>query len=86
VSRKSGAIHTLSYARNQLAITDEMKSASTPLYVVEVEVTRPINAQVGVVGEQGAAVGGGNQLHFIMPPSARPSTFTYVVGTGRVLR
>lgn len=79
-------VPNVSYARNQLAITTEMKSATTPLYVVEVQVTRPINAQVGVVGEQGAAAGGGNQLHFILPPGERPQVFQYVAGTGRVLR
>lgn len=52
-------------------------------YVVELEITQPINAQVGVVGAQGTAQGGGNQLHFIIPPQDRVSVFK-VIG-GRVL-
>lgn len=66
------------YARNQLAITPLMKENVG--YVIEVEITRPIYAQVGVVGGQGAAVGGGNQLHFIIPPSERTSTFKFISG------
>ena len=69
------------YARNQLAITSEMKPNAG--YVVEVVITQPINAQVGVVGSQGAAQGGGNQLHFVIPPQDRVSVFK-VIG-GRVL-
>ncbi|MDA7418214.1 DUF637 domain-containing protein [Xenophilus arseniciresistens] len=73
------------YARNQLAITTDMKPSSMQLYVIEVQVTKPINAQVGVVGAQGAAAGGGNQLHFFLPPADRSSVFSYVAGSGRAL-
>jgi len=66
------------YARNQLAITREMKSDVG--YVIEVEVARPVNAQIGVVGTQGSAAGGGNQLHFIIPPGERTSVFKVVGG------
>jgi len=69
------------YARNQLAITPEMKSNVG--YVIDVEITKPINAQVGVVGSQGASSGGGNQLHFYIKPQDRSGAFK-VVG-GRVL-
>jgi hypothetical protein len=64
------------YARNELALTQEMKGNVG--YVVEVEITRPINAQVGVVGGQGTAAGGGNQLHFIIPLQDRASVFKVV--------
>lgn len=72
------------YARNQLAITSEIKANVG--YVVEVKVTQPINAQVGVVGVQPGAVGGGNQLHFLVPPSQRGGVFEYVVGSGKALQ
>jgi hypothetical protein len=48
------------YARNQLAITSSMKKDVG--YVIDLEITRPVYAQVGVVGEQGAAIGGGTRL------------------------
>jgi len=64
------------YARNQLAISSDMKPNAG--YVIEVEITKPINAQVGVVGAQGSASGGGNQLHFIIQPSDRASAFKVV--------
>lgn len=72
------------YARNQLAITPEFKQNVG--YVVEVEITRPIQAQIGVVGSQGGtAGGGGNQLNFLMPRDDRSAVFKYVQGSGRVL-
>ena len=49
-------------------------------YVVEVEITKPINAHVGVVGAQGQAVGGGNQLHFILSAVDRSSVFKVIGG------
>lgn len=64
------------YARNQLAITQGMRNNAG--YVIEVEITRPVYAQVGVVGGQGTAVGGGNQLHFVVPPGERVSTFKFI--------
>jgi hypothetical protein len=63
------------YARNQLAITSGMKSDVS--YVVELELTQPVNAKIGVVGGQGSAVGGGNQVHLLMPDEAK-STFKLV--------
>jgi len=71
------------YARNQLAITTAMKDNVE--YVIEVEIIKPINALVGVVGPQGSANGGGNQLHFILHPADRSSVFKYVPNSGRVL-
>ena len=64
------------YARNQLAITKSMKADAD--YVVEVEITRPVYAQVGVVGTQAGATGGGNQLHFVVPAGERASTFKVI--------
>lgn len=52
------------YARNQLAITNEFKKDVS--YVIEVEITKPVQAQVGVVGKQTGSVGGGNQLNFVI--------------------
>jgi hypothetical protein len=66
------------YARNQLAITQNMKTNVG--YVIEVEITRPIYAQVGVVGGQGAAIGGGNQLHLVVPLSERATVFKFISG------
>ncbi|KGF78164.1 hypothetical protein IA69_32030, partial [Massilia sp. JS1662] len=74
------------YARNQLAITSDLTAKSGPLYVVDVQVTRAINAQVGTVGAQGTASGGGNQLHFFVPRDDRTGVFRYVVGSGRALQ
>lgn len=71
------------YARNQLAITAGMKGNVG--YVIEIEITKPINAHVGVVGPQGSATGGGNQLHFILQAADRSGAFKYVPGSGRVL-
>ena len=71
------------YARNQLAITPEFKENVG--YVIEVEVTRSIQAQIGIVGRQGGAPGGGNQLNFLIPRDDRSSVFKYVQGSGRAL-
>ncbi|WP_201313832.1 hemagglutinin repeat-containing protein [Dyella sp. EPa41] len=71
------------YARNQLAITSDMKKDAS--YIIQVEVTQPINAQIGIVGEQPGASGGGNQLHFNLPPEQRVDTFRYVPNSGRSL-
>jgi hypothetical protein len=51
------------FARNNLAITKGFKEDVG--YVVELEITKPVNAQIGVVGSQGAATGGANQLNFL---------------------
>ncbi len=77
-------VPTQSYARNQLAITPDMKAAVG--YVIEVEITKPVNAHVGVVGSQKGAVGGGNQLHFIVSVEDRTSAFKYVDGSARSLQ
>jgi len=65
----------------------ESNSSLAPLmgYVIEVEVTRSIQAQIGIVGRQGGAPGGGNQLNFLIPRDARSSVFKYVQGSGRAL-
>ncbi len=72
------------YARNQLAIAPAFKPSVG--YIVEVEITKPITAQIGVVGSQGAAAGGGgNQLNFLVAAGDRSSVFKYVQGSGRAL-
>ncbi len=68
------------YARDKLAITADLTAKSGPLYVIDVQVGRPVNAQVGAVGAQGSAAGGGNQLHFFLPPADRSSVFKVVGG------
>jgi hypothetical protein len=52
-------------------------------YVIQVEVTKPVNAQIGIVGDQPGATGGGNQLHFNLPPEQRAGTFK-VIGTSEL--
>ena len=42
--------------------------------------------QIGKVGSQGAAAGGGNQLHFIMDASERAKVFKFVQGSGKALK
>jgi filamentous hemagglutinin len=64
------------YARNQLAITQGMKEDVS--YVVELELVEPVQAKVGIVGAQGGAAGGGNQLQFIIPPTDRSSVFKVI--------
>jgi Possible hemagglutinin (DUF637)/Pre-toxin domain with VENN motif len=59
------AVPNQAFARNQLAITPAMKLNVG--YVVEVEITQSINANIGVVGAQGSAPGGANQVHLIIP-------------------
>ncbi len=44
-------------------------------YVVSIEATEPVNAQIGIVGPQGGAYGGANQLHFNIPPEQRSQVF-----------
>jgi filamentous hemagglutinin family protein len=56
-------IPSQAFARNNLAITKEFKTDVG--YLVELEVVKPVNAQIGVVGAQGAASGGANQLNFL---------------------
>ncbi|GAA4346844.1 hypothetical protein GCM10023165_31650 [Variovorax defluvii] len=68
------------YARNQLAITSDLTEKSGSLYVVDVQLTKPVNAQVGQVGAQGTAVGGGNQLHFFVGRDHRASVFKVIGG------
>jgi hypothetical protein len=66
-----------------LAITSEMKPNVS--YVIEVEITQPINAQIGIVGAQGQAAGGGNQLHLIIPNEQRGEILKFVEGSGKAL-
>lgn len=73
------------YAGNELAMTSALTGKAGQLYVVEIQVTKSINAQVGLVGAQGAAPGGGNQLHFFVPRDSRSSIFKYVANSGRSL-
>lgn len=56
-------IPSQAFARNNLAITNEFKKDVG--YVVELEIVKPLNAQIGVVGPQGAATDGANQLNFL---------------------
>lgn len=67
-------------------MTGCMKSSDVQLYVVEVQVTKSINAQVGKVGEQGSAAGNGNQLHFFLITSDRSAVFQYVSDSARILK
>ena len=73
-----------SYARNELAITNEFKKDVS--YVIEVEITKPVQAQVGVVGKQAGAAGGGNQINFVIDPADRASIFKYIQGSGKALQ
>jgi hypothetical protein len=58
-------IPSQAFARNELAITSEFKKDVG--YVVELEVKKPLNAQIGIVGQQGSAIGGANQISFMFP-------------------
>jgi uracil-DNA glycosylase len=53
--------------------------------VIKVEITQPINAQIGIVGEQPGATGDANQLHFNMPADQRANVFRYVPDSGKGL-
>jgi filamentous hemagglutinin len=67
-----------SFARNNLAITSEFKKDVG--YVVELEIVKPLNAQIGIVGSQGAAAGGANQLNFMFLPKQGAEYFRLVGG------
>lgn len=58
-------VPTQAFARNNLALTPSMKADVS--YVVELRVTKPVNAQVGIVGAQAGATGGASQLNFMFP-------------------
>jgi hypothetical protein len=47
-------------------------------YVVELEVIKPVNAQLGIVGQQGSAPGGANQINFLFPPREGAQFFKVV--------
>ncbi|MDR0779985.1 MAG: hypothetical protein LBF16_04730 [Pseudomonadales bacterium] len=51
------------FARNNLAITEGFKKNVD--YVVELELTKPLNAQIGIVGAQSFAIGGSSQVNFL---------------------
>lgn len=74
-------IPSQAYVRNELAITSQMKSDVS--YVIKVEVTQPVNAKIGIVGDQPGAGGGGNQLHFNLPPEQRGRVLE-VIGAERL--
>lgn len=71
------------FARNNLAITPAFKTDVG--YVVELEIVKPINAQVGVVGAQGSATGGANQLNFLFQQRNGGEFFKLVEGSAKVL-
>ncbi len=56
--------------RQRLAVTEQFKSTiDGPFYVVEMEITRPVNSNIGFVGKQadvtnGSLRGGGTQVQF----------------------
>lgn len=58
-------VPTQAFARNNLALTPSMKTDVSD--VVELWVTKPVNAQVGIVGAQAGATGGASQLNFMFP-------------------
>ena len=66
------------FARNNLAITNEFKKDVG--YVVELEIIKPLNAQIGVVGKQGGAGGGANQMNFLFEPHNGGEYFRRVSG------
>ncbi|MDR0779457.1 MAG: hypothetical protein LBF16_02035 [Pseudomonadales bacterium] len=51
------------FARNNLAIIEGFKKNVD--YVVELELIKPLNAQIGIVGAQGSAIGGSSQVSFL---------------------
>ena len=71
-------ISNQAFARNNLAITNEFKKDVG--YVVELEIIKPVNAQIGVVGSQGTATGGANQLNFLFEQRNGGEFFKFVVG------
>lgn len=50
-------------------------------YAIQVEVTKPVNVQIGIVGKQPGDASGGNQLHFNMPPDKRNKVFKIIDAT-----
>lgn len=66
-------------ARGQLAIKSDMKRDVS--YVIQVEITQAVDAQVGIDGKQPGAAGDGNQLHFNLPREQRTDAFK-IVGDG----
>ena len=66
------------FARNDLAITNEFKRDVG--YVVELEIVKPVNAQIGVVGSQGAAKGGANQMNFLFEQRNGGEFFRFLDG------
>ena len=66
------------FARTNLAITEAFKKDVG--YVVELEVVKPLNAQIGVVGPQGSAQGGANQLNFLFESRGGAEFFTVIGG------
>ena len=67
-----------SFARNGLAITKGFKEDVG--YVVELEITKPLNAQIGIVGPQSGAAGGANQVNFMFPRREGGEFFKLISG------
>ena len=60
------AARTVFQMRQNMALPEAFKSsAKGPFYVVELEVTRPMPANIGFIGPQGAYRGGGTQVQFV---------------------
>ena len=72
------------FARNNLSITPVFKNDVG--YVLELEIVKPLNAQIGVVGSQGAATGLANQVNFMFSPRNGGDFFKYVGSNGRALQ
>jgi hypothetical protein len=72
-------IPSQAFARNELAIIPSFKTDVG--FVVELEIIKPLNSQVGIVGPQVGAIGGGNQLNFMFEARHGGEFFKLVSGS-----
>lgn len=71
-------VPTQAFARNELAIIKGFKDDVG--YVVELEITKPLNVQIGIVGPQSGAAGGANQINFLFPQREGGEFFKLISG------